>query len=218
MNRKIAQAVVIVVVLGFIAGCRTVREVGLSDRYRPRTDESEYTVTTMLVHLPNRLESELSGDLDVKLPFLFKEKGVEVKQLPPLYFLPGETQEVNGQATYTFPSSFNSDGSPAKATSLKMGALYRVTLNVTKGGIAELDIQYDNSRIKEWKSYGTEDMEQFRTYPICQKEQFSTSMKTEMKKWCMAGKIDAREKGRSVAMLVYVSLPQNNQADASRVE
>lgn len=202
----------------WMMGCATVQEGKESRPYTLKKDSAKYAVNTLVVHVPGYLLPEWRGDVALLLPERLKEKGVEVQQLPAFFLDAGESREINGMATYTFPSRFNTDGTPAKTTSLKIGSLYRVSLLTITNGLAELDIQYDRSTINEWNSFGSEDVAPFRTYPVCEKETLTAQIAVKPNTWRIAGSCNTQEDDRHVLVLVYVCAPKNVSESIPRTD
>ncbi len=211
MKTKTASRLLLLLTLCTLtAGCATKQPTQTNHDYSPRTDASKFAVNTLLVYLPEFHAAAWGDEVEAQLNQLLKTGDATVRRLPTFFLDVGKTQEINGMGVYTFPSHFNRDGTPAKTTSLNIGALYRVTLLSATNRLAELDLHYERATIIDWKSFGSEEIAPFRTYPVCSKEKLTSRITLEPKIWRVVGSCNTQEINRHVLMLICLQPPSGS--------
>lgn len=175
-----------------------------------RTDASNYTVNTLIVYLPEFQATDWNGDVEARLNQLLQTGHASIRRLPALFLQPGETRQINGMATYTYPTHFNPNGAPVKTKTIEIGALYRVELIQASASRAELKLHYEQNNIINWQSFGSEEIAPFRTYPLCSKEQLSTQITLQPQTWRVAGTCNTREQPRQVIILICLQPPSGS--------
>ncbi len=128
-----------------LAGCQT-------PTLNVRRDRVQYTVSVVKLTTSERGRALLAESPHEHLQQVLKRRDTEVKEFPPVYLLPGETQEVNRLKRVDYQAPFTPDGKPQGVEHDTVGELVRATLELVPNAGPQVRIEVDDARLAGWRT------------------------------------------------------------------
>lgn len=158
-------------------GCQTVD-------LKPELRSDKYTITAVIVESDViSTESEWQAELEN----ILKRKNSKVTRMPTVHLLPGDNVEIDEQKLYTFPISFNPDGTVKEEKAVAIGKLIRIVLH----GSPEMKVSVflDDTVVTEWRDVRLPLDKSFR-YPTTRRRFMKSDISPQLSTWHILGKSD----------------------------
>lgn len=188
----------IVLCVAALAGCQTPALTVQPDAFR-------YTVSVAKLTISTR-GRELLGDApQAHLPQVLKRRDTDVKQYPPVYLQPGETQEVNRQKRVDFPAPFTSDGELQGMEHDAVGELVRATLEIVPKVGPQVRVEVDDARLSGWQTIAFDKGEQ--RIPQIERASIESTLQPGLGEWAIVGSTAGPNADRVCVFLARVDPP-----------
>jgi len=155
---------------------------------KPKLRSDKYTVTSILVE-SNVIStpSELQG----KLEDILKRRDSKVTRLPTVHLLPGDTVEIDEQKPYTYPISFNPDGTAKENKTVAIGQLIRITLHETPDMKIRLKmgVFLEDAVVTGWRNIPAPLDKSYR-YPTIRRRNIGSDISPQLSTWHILGESD----------------------------
>lgn len=180
-----------------LAGCQT-------PTVTVRRDPVQYTVSVVKLTTSEQGRSLLEENPDARLPAVLKRRDTELKEYPPVYLLPGETQEVDRQKRVDFQTPLTPDGKSQGMQHDTVGELVRASLDIEPKAGPQVHVEVDDARLTGWQTLTLQEGQQ--RVPVIGRDGVATTLQPVSGKWVMAGAASAGE-GKFSVFLVRLDPP-----------
>lgn len=193
----------VLLALTLLAGCQTPTLVVRPDAFR-------YTVTVARITTTERGRELLEQNPQEGLVQLLKRRDTAVKEFPPVYLLPDETQEVDQQVQVNYPAPMTPDGKLQGVEHDAVGERVRATLELIPQIGPQVRIDVEDARHTGWQTFALAQGEQ--RIPRIDRDALTATLRPGLATWDMVGAITNRDTDRVAVFLVRIDPPGRTPA------
>lgn len=180
-----------------LAGCQT-------PTLTVRRDRVQYTVSVVKLTTSERGRALLTENPHVRLPQVLKRRDTELKEFPPVYLQPGESQEVNRLKRVDYQARFTPDGKPQGIEHDTVGELVRATLELVPGAGPQVHIEVDDARLAGWQTFALDKGEQ--RIPRIERAAVESTLQSPLEQWDLVGSVAAEPGSGRVCVFLRGSI------------